>query len=79
MAVKAAGGGGGKGFRVAQDGSELEAAFDGASREGEKFFSDPTGGRRRRGARPHRRRDRLPGGRQGGGGRGRQGLPRGPG
>ena len=42
MAVKAAGGGGGKGFRVAQDESELEAAFDGASREGEKFFSDPT-------------------------------------
>ena len=29
--------------------------------------------------RPHRRRDRLPGGRQGGGGRGRQGLPRSPG
>jgi acetyl-CoA/propionyl-CoA carboxylase, biotin carboxylase, biotin carboxyl carrier protein len=42
VAVKAAGGGGGKGFRVAQDGSELEAAFNGASREGEKFFSDPT-------------------------------------
>jgi acetyl-CoA/propionyl-CoA carboxylase, biotin carboxylase, biotin carboxyl carrier protein len=42
VAVKAAGGGGGKGFRVAQDGSELEAAFDGASREGEKFFSDAT-------------------------------------
>jgi acetyl-CoA/propionyl-CoA carboxylase biotin carboxyl carrier protein len=42
VAVKAAGGGGGKGFRVAQDESELEAAFDGASREGEKFFSDPT-------------------------------------
>ena len=42
VAVKAAGGGGGKGFRVAQDESELEAAFEGASREGEKFFSDPT-------------------------------------
>jgi len=42
VAVKAAGGGGGKGFRVAQDESELVAAFDGASREGEKFFSDPT-------------------------------------
>ncbi len=28
---------------------------------------------------PHRQRDRLPGGRQGSGGRGRQGLPRGPG
>jgi len=42
VAVKAAGGGGGKGFRVALDDSELEAAFEGASREGEKFFSDPT-------------------------------------
>src|SRR4051794_4987631 len=41
VAVKAAGGGGGKGFRVALDESELEAAFEGASREGEKFFSDP--------------------------------------
>ncbi|MBX5469014.1 MAG: acetyl-CoA carboxylase biotin carboxylase subunit [Thermoleophilaceae bacterium] len=42
IAVKAAGGGGGKGFRVALDESELEKAFEGASREGEKFFSDPT-------------------------------------
>src|ERR671914_25144 len=42
VAIKAAGGGGGKGFRVAQDESELEKAFEGASREGEKFFSDPT-------------------------------------
>jgi acetyl-CoA/propionyl-CoA carboxylase, biotin carboxylase, biotin carboxyl carrier protein len=42
VAVKAAGGGGGKGFRVALDASELEAAFEGAAREGEKFFSDPT-------------------------------------
>ena len=42
VAVKAAGGGGGKGFRVALDEAELEAAFEGASREGEKFFSDPT-------------------------------------
>jgi acetyl-CoA/propionyl-CoA carboxylase biotin carboxyl carrier protein len=33
VAVKAAGGGGGKGFRV---------AFEGAAREGEKFFSDAT-------------------------------------
>jgi len=41
VAVKAAGGGGGKGFRVALDEGELEAAFEGASREGEKFFSDP--------------------------------------
>jgi acetyl-CoA/propionyl-CoA carboxylase biotin carboxyl carrier protein len=42
VAVKAAGGGGGKGFRVASSEDELAAAFEGASREGEKFFSDPT-------------------------------------
>jgi acetyl-CoA/propionyl-CoA carboxylase biotin carboxyl carrier protein len=42
VAVKAAGGGGGKGFRVALSESELQDAFDGSSREGEKFFSDPT-------------------------------------
>jgi acetyl-CoA/propionyl-CoA carboxylase biotin carboxyl carrier protein len=42
VAVKAAGGGGGKGFRVALVQDELEAAFEGAAREGEKFFSDPT-------------------------------------
>jgi len=41
VACKAAGGGGGKGFRVAQSEDELEEAFEGASREGEKFFSDP--------------------------------------
>jgi acetyl-CoA/propionyl-CoA carboxylase biotin carboxyl carrier protein len=41
VAVKAAGGGGGKGFRVALSAEELESAFEGASREGEKFFSDP--------------------------------------
>jgi acetyl-CoA/propionyl-CoA carboxylase biotin carboxyl carrier protein len=42
VAVKAAGGGGGKGFRVALSADELEAAFEGAAREGEKFFSDAT-------------------------------------
>jgi acetyl-CoA/propionyl-CoA carboxylase biotin carboxyl carrier protein len=42
VAVKAAGGGGGKGFRVALSEDELEAAFEGAAREGEKFFSDAT-------------------------------------
>jgi acetyl-CoA/propionyl-CoA carboxylase biotin carboxyl carrier protein len=42
VAIKAAGGGGGKGFRVAQSEDELEKAFEGASREGEKFFSDAT-------------------------------------
>jgi acetyl-CoA/propionyl-CoA carboxylase biotin carboxyl carrier protein len=42
VAVKAAGGGGGKGFRVALTEDELEGAFEGSSREGEKFFSDGT-------------------------------------
>ena len=42
VAVKAAGGGGGKGFRVALTEDELESAFEGAAREGEKFFSDAT-------------------------------------
>ncbi len=42
IAVKAAGGGGGKGFRVALEPDKLEEAFEGAAREGEKFFSDAT-------------------------------------
>ncbi len=42
VAVKAAGGGGGKGFRVARSATELPDAFEGAAREGEKFFSDAT-------------------------------------
>jgi acetyl-CoA/propionyl-CoA carboxylase biotin carboxyl carrier protein len=42
IAVKAAGGGGGKGFRVALEKSKLKDAFEGAAREGEKFFSDDT-------------------------------------
>jgi acetyl-CoA/propionyl-CoA carboxylase biotin carboxyl carrier protein len=42
VAVKAAGGGGGKGFRVALSEDELQGAFEGSSREGEKFFSDAT-------------------------------------
>src|SRR5438067_599424 len=42
VAIKAAGGGGGKGFRVALSENELEGAFDGAAREGEKFFGDAT-------------------------------------
>jgi acetyl-CoA/propionyl-CoA carboxylase, biotin carboxylase, biotin carboxyl carrier protein len=40
VACKAAGGGGGKGFRVAQTPDDLEDAFEGAGREGEKFFGD---------------------------------------
>jgi acetyl-CoA/propionyl-CoA carboxylase, biotin carboxylase, biotin carboxyl carrier protein len=42
IAVKAAGGGGGKGFRVALKAEKLQEAFEGAAREGEKFFSDAT-------------------------------------
>jgi acetyl-CoA/propionyl-CoA carboxylase biotin carboxyl carrier protein len=42
VAVKAASGGGGKGFRVALTEDKLQDAFEGASREGEKFFSDGT-------------------------------------
>ena len=42
IAVKAAGGGGGKGFRVALEPDKLQEAFEGAAREGEKFFSDDT-------------------------------------
>jgi acetyl-CoA/propionyl-CoA carboxylase, biotin carboxylase, biotin carboxyl carrier protein len=40
VACKAAGGGGGKGFRVAMTADDLAEAFEGAAREGEKFFSD---------------------------------------
>ncbi len=42
VAIKATGGGGGKGFRVAESEEELEKAFEGAAREGEKFFGDGT-------------------------------------
>jgi acetyl-CoA/propionyl-CoA/long-chain acyl-CoA carboxylase, biotin carboxylase, biotin carboxyl carrier protein len=42
IACKAAGGGGGKGFRVAATPDDLADAFEGAAREGEKFFGDPT-------------------------------------
>src|SRR5947199_2233465 len=42
VAVKAAGGGGGKGFRVAETDDKLEEAFEGSAREGEKFFGDST-------------------------------------
>ncbi len=42
VAVKAAGGGGGKGFRVAMSDDKLADAFEGAAREGEKFFGDAT-------------------------------------
>jgi len=42
IAVKAAAGGGGKGFRVALTPDDLEGAFKGARRESEKFFADST-------------------------------------
>ena len=42
IACKAAGGGGGKGFRVATTADDLADAFEGAAREGEKFFGDAT-------------------------------------
>ncbi|MGH3090670.1 MAG: acetyl/propionyl/methylcrotonyl-CoA carboxylase subunit alpha [Rubrobacteraceae bacterium] len=40
VAVKASSGGGGKGFAVAWDKTEAEAAFERASREGEAYFGD---------------------------------------
>ncbi|HTI34362.1 MAG TPA: acetyl-CoA carboxylase biotin carboxylase subunit [Miltoncostaea sp.] len=42
IAVKAAAGGGGKGFRVALEPANLQDAFEGARREGERFFADGT-------------------------------------
>src|SRR5207245_2027892 len=41
LAIKAAAGGGGKGFRVVGEAGEAERAFESASREGEAYFSDP--------------------------------------
>lgn len=40
IAVKARSGGGGRGFRVALNESELDRAFDGASGEGSRYFND---------------------------------------
>ncbi len=40
VAVKASSGGGGKGFRVALTAADLDDAFAGAVREGERFFAD---------------------------------------
>jgi acetyl-CoA/propionyl-CoA carboxylase biotin carboxyl carrier protein len=42
VAVKASAGGGGKGFRVALTPEALPDAFEGAIREGERFFADGT-------------------------------------
>ena len=41
VAVKAAGGGGGRGFRVARRPAELEEAFAGAAGEAGRFFANP--------------------------------------
>jgi acetyl-CoA/propionyl-CoA carboxylase biotin carboxyl carrier protein len=41
VAVKAAGGGGGRGFRVATEASELEGAFTGSSGEAQRYFANP--------------------------------------
>jgi acetyl-CoA/propionyl-CoA carboxylase, biotin carboxylase, biotin carboxyl carrier protein len=42
LALKASGGGGGKGLKIARDESELEAAFATARREAEAYFKNPT-------------------------------------
>ncbi|MGH2557423.1 MAG: acetyl-CoA carboxylase biotin carboxylase subunit, partial [Thermomicrobiales bacterium] len=41
IAVKAAGGGGGRGFRVARSAEELESAFAGSSGEAARYFANP--------------------------------------
>lgn len=41
VAIKASAGGGGRGFRVARDASEVEAAFNGSSGEAQRYFGDP--------------------------------------
>jgi len=42
LALKASGGGGGKGLKIARDESEVEAAFETARREAEAYFKNPT-------------------------------------
>lgn len=42
VAIKAAAGGGGKGFRVVREDEDIDRAFETARREGEAYFSDPT-------------------------------------
>ncbi len=41
IAVKASGGGGGRGFRVTRSESELEGAFSGSKGEAERYFANP--------------------------------------
>ena len=40
LAIKASGGGGGKGLKIAADDGELEGAFESARREGQAYFAD---------------------------------------
>ena len=42
LALKASGGGGGKGLKIAHDDAELESAFETARREAEAYFKNPT-------------------------------------
>lgn len=42
VAVKAAGGGGGRGFRVARSAAEMPSAFEGSRGEAERYFANPT-------------------------------------
>jgi acetyl-CoA/propionyl-CoA carboxylase biotin carboxyl carrier protein len=42
LALKAAGGGGGRGFRVARSAAEVPEAFAAAAGEGQRFFNNPT-------------------------------------
>ncbi|HXG75694.1 MAG TPA: acetyl-CoA carboxylase biotin carboxylase subunit [Gaiellaceae bacterium] len=42
VAIKAAAGGGGKGFRIVAGPEEVASAFESARREGEAYFADPT-------------------------------------
>jgi acetyl-CoA/propionyl-CoA carboxylase, biotin carboxylase, biotin carboxyl carrier protein len=42
LALKASGGGGGKGLKIAHDESEVESAFETARREAEAYFKNPT-------------------------------------
>ena len=42
LIIKAAAGGGGKGMEIVREPGEAERAFDAATRQGEKYFADPT-------------------------------------
>jgi acetyl-CoA/propionyl-CoA carboxylase biotin carboxyl carrier protein len=42
VAIKAEGGGGGRGLKVVEDADEIEAQFEAAQREGEAYFDNPT-------------------------------------